>query len=43
MNAGADDHRIPAKVSLSVRPMVTAGDTRPEGTEIRDPEQRDTP
>jgi len=25
------------------RTMVTAGDTRPEGTKMRDPEQRDTP
>jgi hypothetical protein len=25
MNAGAEDHLMPAKVSLSVRPIVTAG------------------
>jgi hypothetical protein len=25
------------------RTMVAAGDTRPEGVEIRDPERRDTP
>ena len=32
-----------ATTTTDGRTMVTAGDTRPEGAEIRDPERRDTP